>query len=526
MVLRESLRNTDREPLTDGHFEFKAWIQDKVEQTASGDASPRFLAQEKRSGERDQALDTWENLRMAIEKILEDRIVGNPDIIEGTQLAVIRKITGRLTPNISDLKIDSFHSGGVSFTGVNIGRLNLVEKIANEIARCLISHSSNSKPTDEEAFRMRSNFKPQDLFSLAEEHDCAVSQKEARDRFESGFRDDSGKIDRKRMMVHARRKGTSQKDLHSRWRVRMTIKSLLEAGVSPPRDWIWMDVWAAGLSFFPDVSKRIRKHIENDGSEALRIFKNKEAREMAGLDDDDFGLEKHESIAMRSLEKNGFGNPQGTPKRGDDLTEHKSLSLAYNIINEMKRCNLLQTEKMSESQYISYFLDGDDSQNKGRGSKQYPNILVFSEELLENVIGKSSMEDFEKGEQNAIYRWLRGEIDRWMYCPPNDHDSRRRLGGLLGHAKTSTNTSDYEMFEVQKRDWVTGEGEYDENGEPSIVKTVKCVPGKGVIDAMNSLQETQWEVNLDLLEVLCDFELDSGEVVSGVWKPKSPESGR
>ena len=402
-----------------------------MEQASSGEASPRFLAREKREGERGQALDTWENITMTIEGILENRIVSNSDIIEGRQLSAIRKITGRIRPSFSDLKTDSFFSGADVFTRVDIGRLNLVEKIANDMARCLISHSTNSLPNHREAFWWRANLKPQELFEFADKEGCSVSKAEAKRSFERGFKDASGKIDRERIKIHCKRMGASQKDLHKRRRIRIAIDSLLEKGVDPPRDWIWMDVWTPGISFFPDVSNRISKHIEKDGAEALRIFQDESAREEAGLDDPEHGLLESEISALMTFKECGFGNTQGTKKRGGDLTEHKSLSLAYNLINEMKGAGLLRTQKMTEEQYTSYFLEGDDSLKKGRGAKQYPNILVFTELMLRDVIGKSSLEHFEKGEQNAIYRWLRGETDRWMYCPPNDHDSKRGTGGLL-----------------------------------------------------------------------------------------------
>ena len=517
--LRENLEDS-RGELSEGHLEFKAWIQDKVEQASSGEASPRFLAREERQGEREQALDTWENITMRIESILERRIVRNKDIIEGRQLSAIRKITGRIRPSFSDLKSDEFFSGADVFTKVDIGRLNIVEKIANDIARCLISHSTNSRPSHREAFWWRANLKPEDLFNLAKNEGCAVSSAEAKRSFERGFGDASGKIDRERIKIHCKRMGSSQKDLHHRRRIRITIDRLLEGGVEPPRSWIWMDVWTPGISFFPDVCNRISKHIEKDGGEALRIFDDKTTREEAGLDHPKHGLLDWEISALMSFKECGFGNTQGTKKRGRDLTEHKSLSLAYNLINEMKGAGLIRTQKMTEDQYTSYFLEGDESLKKGRGAKQYPNILVFTESMLVDVIGKSSMEDFEKGEQNAIYRWLRGETERWMYCPPNNHDRKRGRGGLLGDPRTSTNTSDYEMFEVGKRDWETGDLVIGENGEPVTARTVKCVPGESVLDAMNALQRTQWEINLDVLQVMCDFELDSGAVIGGGLESK------
>ena len=38
---------------------------------------------------------------------------------------------------------------------------------------------------------------------------------------------------------------------------------------------------------------------------------------------------------------------------------------------------------------------------------------------------------------------------------------------------------------------------------------------------MNELQRTQWEVNLDLLAVLCEFELDNGEILDSGLKKRT-----
>ena len=76
------------------------------------------------------------------------------------------------------------------------------------------------------------------------------------------------------------------------------------------------------------------------------------------------------------------------------------------------------------------------------------------------------------------------------------------------------------MFEVPERDWFTGQQLEDLDDEAKMAKTVKCEPGANVMRAMNALQETQWEINLDLLQVICDFELDSGQVLEGALGQK------
>jgi len=512
------IRLREDSDLSDGHFEFKSWIQDKVEQAAAGESSPKFLSNEDRNEEREEALDTWVRMRREIEKIIDERIIETSDGIEGRQLSVIRKISGRLEPSMRDFLLDAgFHGSiGQDDWWKMEGRMNLVEKIANEVARCLISHSANSLSEDREVFRWRSKVNEgMDLFEFAKANGCFVSAEKAKADFLDGFvNKETGSRDSERMKLHQERMGANRSYLYKRKRIRMTISKLIEEGVNPPREWKWMFVWSAGIKFFPDVRNRIRRHIENEGSKALEIY-DKKSKE-AGLKEGKHALSESEKNAIEKFRDSGFGSTKGVSKSREEWNEHNSLGFVYNIVIEMKRAELLSPERMTESQYTSYFLDGDDSLAKSRGGKQWPNILVFTKRLLK-IIGKSEREDFESGQQNAIYRWLKGDRDRWMYCPPNKHEwlgGEITEGGLLRDPKISSNTSDYELFEVEKRDLDTGEVEEGKEG-PIMVKTVKCEPGIDVMRAMNSLQETQWEINLDLLEKICHFELDGGVDLEG-----------
>jgi hypothetical protein len=418
-----------------------------------------------------------------------------------------------------DFQIDSgFHGKiGQEDWWKMAGRMNLVEKIANEVARCLISHSATSLAQDIEVFRWRSKVNEgKDLFEFAKANGCFVSAETAKADFLDGFvNKETGRRDSERVKLHQERMGANRSQLYKRKRIKMTISKLLEEGVEPPRKWKWMSVWSAGITFFPDARNRIMRHIENEGSKALEIYdkKNKET----GLKEGRHALSESEKNALKSFRDKGFGNTKGSsPKPVEETTEDNSLGFVYNIVIEMKRAGLLRPDRMTDAQYSSYFLEGDDSLAKSRGGKPYPNTLVFTDRLL-NIIGKSEMEDFESNQQNAIYRWLKGDRDRWMYCPPNKHEwlgGEITAGGLLRDPKISSNTSDYELFEVEKRDLHTGEVEEDKEG-PIMVKTVKCKPGIDVMRAMNSLQETQWEINLDLLEKICRFELDGGIDLEG-----------
>ena len=50
--------------LSDGHLEFKVWLQHKVEEVSAGNCSPRFLAKQGRESERNDAMDKWEKLSL------------------------------------------------------------------------------------------------------------------------------------------------------------------------------------------------------------------------------------------------------------------------------------------------------------------------------------------------------------------------------------------------------------------------------------------------------------------------------
>ena len=512
------IRLREESDLSSGHFEFKTWIQDKVEEAAAGEASPKFLSNEDRNEEREEALESWERVRIEIERIIDGRIIGSTNCLEGRQLSVIRKINGRLEPSARDFHLDQLDQGFHQSIDLEDwwkmdGRMNVIEKVANEVARCLISHSSNSMAEDREIFEWRSDVNEgEQLFEFAKTNGCFVSANRAKKEFTEDFTDKkTGQIDRDRIKKHRERMGANLRVLHHRKRIRMTISKLMEEKVEPPREWKWMFVWTAGINFFPDVRTRVRRHIESEGAKALEIYGDRKKRKEAGLEEKKFALSKEEEMALERFRDKGFGSSRGGNHESvEDCNEHNTLKFVYNIIIEMKREGLLRPAKMTPAQYTSYYLDGDESLAKSRGPKPYPNNLVFTMKL-EEIIGKSKMEDFEEGRQNAIYRWLRGDRDRWMYCPPDKHEwlGGIRAGGLLRDPKISSNTSDYEMFEVESRDLETGEVEMEGEG-PKMAKTVRCVPGVDIMRALNTLQETQWEINLDLLEKVCIFEMDGG----------------
>ena len=185
-----------------------------MEEAAAGEASPKFLSNEDRN-EREEALESWERVRKKIEEIIDERIIGSPTAWR-RQLSVIRKINGGLEPSARDFHLDQLDKGFHQSIDLEDwwkmdGRMNVVEKVANEVARCLISHSSNTMAEDREVFEWRSDVNEgKQLFEFANANGCFVSASEGRKEFTEDFADDkTGEIDLDGIKKHRERMGAN-----------------------------------------------------------------------------------------------------------------------------------------------------------------------------------------------------------------------------------------------------------------------------------------------------------------------------
>ena len=59
--MRSQWNQAKRIRVCDGHFEFKSWIQDKVEEAVSGEVTSKFLSNEDRNEEREEAWKHGQN---------------------------------------------------------------------------------------------------------------------------------------------------------------------------------------------------------------------------------------------------------------------------------------------------------------------------------------------------------------------------------------------------------------------------------------------------------------------------------
>jgi hypothetical protein len=151
---------------------------------------------------------------------------------------------------------------------------------------------------------------------------------------------------------------------------------------------------------------------------------------------------------------------------------------------------------MDDSDYKSHNQNDDGSESSKKERKQsYPNLLVFTDDFIKKI-GNTSYENYKNNNLNAIFRWVKNERNKFMYCPPLrfEYGSNIKKGGYLS----------------EKKQTLFGNSEiYDSFGTP------RAEPSKKLIDALNLLQENQWEINLDLLEVICNITLirDKKEII-------------
>jgi len=399
-----------------GHLEFKVWLQNKIEEVASGKGSPKFLSEQGRESERNRAMEKWEGLTDALYESFLNRYFTKSNIEdihfrESRHLMLLRKIVARKKPDWRAYLYDDwvFADAGVPPLPPHLGTdtPNLLERICRETIRVLIGSSRSSEPA------------PQ-LLSI-----CVPA---------------------------------------------MTFIEKLQHKVST---------------------------ILHESCELARLYS---PDEKCGPKDMEFDEKK----TLEEINERGFGSLDGVSvdKTWQEVTNHNSVAVAYDIMNMLLEEGFLQRRYMTNEEYLDYFLDGDESLEKPRSNKRLPHQLVFTKHLKE-MIGDSEYEHFDDGREHPIYRWLRGEQDRWMYCPPVPHRYGPPIseGGLLtpGNRRLFGGSHDT----------------YEEFGTP------RGHPSKRIVESLNALQGTQWEINFGFLSALFDIELNDGTSLSAdQWRDK------
>ena len=406
--------------LTSGHMEFKVWLQNKIEEVALGKASPRFLSEQGRESEREEAMEAWESLTRTLHLRFYRRFFDHQDKLldeqgKANRFRESRHLIMLLEAWEWENKRENIHNQNRVTIETSMGHTLFDEhspiwKICREAIRVLIGKSFTSE-------------------------------------------------------------GESA------------------SFTSIP-----------GMTFIEELQKRIFGIINEEIETASKNIRDiiaeiERSKKSKNLFD--------KAKSLKQITKDGFGSLDGISTEGrtpGSVTKHNSIRLAYDITNLLLEEGFLQRRYMTEKEYTQHFHDGDESKERAL-TRALPNKLVFTEELWEWI-------DIEKKENHPIFRWLRGEQDRWMYCPPIRHqyDSKNSLGGLLIKSN---------------RRIVGGRETIFTAFEPP---TPRCKPSRQLYSTLNDLQDTQWEINLDFLSCIFDIELNDEKrtiLPHGGWKDKA-----
>ena len=470
---RERPNNPDVD-LDPSHLEFKVWLQHRVELAAAGKGSPRMLQGFKsETDDRSAAMDKWEELSGKILGGLYKRLLN---------VNVLRRRGGKYDTRAPIMalfvmeEVDRF----VKRRGVNISAepgapQRLLESIMEPGARAQESFSPLHSICREVVFALFSNCitkRPTDVVVFERRN---ITQ----------------------LRKFAEEKGITVSDDMEKEQI---AKKLHKERIEPPGDWGWVRISLTSQAFLRTLGERIADpdHMGKWIRAVHELSKSKQDLLAFGLKD-----KSEKKIEFDHLSKKGYfgrrggiaDHPKMTQKEKDEKTLHNSIRLSRSILRELARLGIVEKRKMNHEDYLEHSPEGRADKPVEGG---YSSILIFEPKFTE-WITKSNYASFRWRDEHAIYRWLGGEGDRYMYAPPQDHN--------LTPLKKDPKPGGYLRLKNRK---LIGGGHrvYEDFNHP------RCRVSELAVDALNTLQKVQWEVNLDFLVGVFDLSLahQEGEV--------------
>ena len=468
---RINLRETERTnnpdvDLDPGHLEFKLWLQYRVELAAAGKGSPRMLQGFKsETDDRSSAMDKWGELSEEIRKGFNERLL-NVDEIERRKLRTDSKgpILALLVMDKADRYVRRYGHGMTIKAGSGVPDdflANLmgtddpaeetftpIVSLCREVVYALFSNCRTKLPSDVKVFERR---QVSQLRKFADENGITVPD------------------------------GMEKEEI---------VRELHKRQIIPPDDWARPGEPKISLTsqdFLLTLSERIADH--DHIGKWIETVQGLSKQEIEDLD-----LGPEEKAELRRLRRYGYFGRRGgkadsaikTQKDRDEKTLHNAKRLSYSIMFDLVRLGIVEKKQMDFEEYLEHSPE-DRADKPVDGS--YSSLLIFSDKLKDWTT-KSDYSSFRARDEHAIYRWLGGEGDRYMYAPPQDHDltpAKRdpRPGGFLRRKNRKLiggSHRDYEYFNHPR-----------------------CRVSETVVEALNTLQRVQWEVNLDFLVKVFDI---------------------
>ena len=531
-ILREPGENGGRK-IHPSHLEFKVFLQDRIEMVNSGLASPRFLHHEDPNSEYQEYEDTWKKVARKLQSVIFDDNNGLTKIPENQlrlleHIDLVLKKSEKTEGDWNELisKAESGEKVELSHQDMlNIQKQESIlqenklkptkEEISRIVVKSLISKSTNSSPGKNLIFQ-----------SWRDKH----GDEGIIDFYNGYFPKETGKettdidiVKREILEDFEREDDKSGNQGGALWSAALKHLGEFERLDIHCTGFVLVEILGIGISKL--LTKRIdeiKKITKGDGRKKLGIKSNGDTKQ---LYDDLFksGI---------GVVENGFGKaPRGHKGKSKDVTNHNSILMAYNIVNMLLEQDYLHLRKMTEKEYRDSFMSGqEDKELKRAAWKEYPNLLVFSNSL-KNFIDECKVHPDDE-EENAIYRWMRAPSDRWMYSPPQDHElrpsrnnhTRARATGR-GNEKKKVETipqpsplENKRNYRERMEDWKPGG--FLRDGRRGLISnhhgyekwgTPRSLPSEKTVQALNSLQSVQWEINLDILEKICEIELRKGK---------------
>ena len=206
-----------------------------------------------------------------------------------------------------------------------------------------------------------------------------------------------------------------------------------------------------------------------------------------------------------------FGHAHGPswkPKSLDWRIRRATEKFAVKIL-EILVCNLkwMRIEKGSNFDILHHYAE-DKATNMIKENK-IPNMMyftneVFNPDLIPNEVSEARKKSkaynpaLHNNEPHSIFRFFDRDARHWMFCNPVKHSINRQGGSIT---KSTRNTVSRNTSKSLKKHNVKGTWREKWNRKwPQLVENID----HDVCDALNNLQNTQWEINLDLLNFLTD----------------------
>jgi len=390
------LSSIDLTKFDDGHFEWKTWLQYRVEQISTGQGSIKLLASQlgNRNSERTEAMEKLEDLSNLFLNVLEENII-NKDHKTVLHIRILEKFLNYRRSK-SDLGVFQTTS-----EGNEPSNLIIWSNISTALVNSLVSLSKFNPPP------------PQ-------------------------YKDDFENTE-------------------------------------------FIEIAIAANSFLSDFSKKVSNILLTEIEKAEKIFTE------SGVNlKDELGLSKKEIKQFEDILQKGFSFNNSKSKTPEKVTQTQSLKLSYHIMIFLIWEGYLETKSMTWPDYVAHYSNPNKREGvkKRDAIKSYPHMLVLTDKFKKRI-GKCTLSDFKNENLHPIFRWLNRRPDRYMYCPPKDPVQKggKWIGGFCQpRGSIISSHFDYEEFE-----------------------TPRCNPGKDSIKSIQLLQSTQWEINLDFLESICDF---------------------